>query len=68
MNLYRSCTHGYIYCDARSARYQMKHDFEDVEVKRDAARILEEQLRRKRRPCMIGTGYGGVARPADSRQ
>jgi DNA repair photolyase len=34
----------------------MKHDFEDVEVKRDAALILEEQLRRKRKPCMVGTG------------
>jgi DNA repair photolyase len=34
----------------------MKHDFEDIEVKRDAARILEEQLRRRRKPCMIGTG------------
>jgi DNA repair photolyase len=34
----------------------MKHDFEDIEVKRDAALILEEQLRRKRRPCMISTG------------
>jgi DNA repair photolyase len=34
----------------------MKHDFEDIEVKRDATRILEEQLRRKRKPCMISTG------------
>jgi DNA repair photolyase len=34
----------------------MDHDFEDIEVKRDATRILEEQLRRKRKPCMIGTG------------
>jgi DNA repair photolyase len=34
----------------------MKHDFEDIEVKRNAAVILEEQLKRKRRPCMIGTG------------
>lgn len=34
----------------------MKHDFEDIEVKRDAVRILEDQLRRKRKPCMIGTG------------
>jgi DNA repair photolyase len=34
----------------------MKHDFEDIEVKRNAAAILEEQLKRKRRPCMIGTG------------
>ena len=56
MNLYRGCTHGCIYCDSRSACYQMKHDFEDIEVKQDAARILEAQLRRKRAPCMIGTG------------
>jgi len=56
MNLYRGCTHGCIYCDSRSVCYQMKHDFEDIEVKRDAARILEEQLKRKRKPCMIGTG------------
>jgi DNA repair photolyase len=34
----------------------MNHDFEDIEVKRNAAAILEDQLRRKRRPCMIGTG------------
>lgn len=34
----------------------MDHDFEDVEVKRDAPRILEEQIRRKRTPCMISTG------------
>jgi len=56
MNLYRGCTHGCIYCDSRSVCYQMQHDFEDIEVKRDAPRILEDQLRRKRRPCMIGTG------------
>jgi DNA repair photolyase len=34
----------------------MNHDFEDIEVKRNAAAILEAQLKRKRRPCMIGTG------------
>jgi DNA repair photolyase len=56
MNLYRGCSHGCIYCDARSVCYQMKHDFEDIEVKRNAAAILEDQLKRKRRPCMIGTG------------
>lgn len=56
MNLYRGCTHGCIYCDSRSHCYQMKHDFEDIEVKRNAPSILEEQLRRKRNPCMIGTG------------
>lgn len=56
MNLYRGCTHGCIYCDARSVCYQMKHDFEDIEVKKNAVGILEAQLRKKRRPCMIGTG------------
>jgi DNA repair photolyase len=34
----------------------MSHDFEDIEVKRDAPLILELQLRRKRKHCMIGTG------------
>jgi len=56
MNIYRGCTHGCIYCDSRSFCYQMTHDFEDIEVKRDAVRILESQLIRKRGPCMIGTG------------
>ena len=56
MNLYRGCTHGCIYCDSRSLCYQIKHDFEDIEVKRDAVQILEAQLRRKRQPCMIATG------------
>jgi len=56
MNLYRGCTHGCIYCDSRSECYQMKHDFKDIEVKRNAPQILESQLARKREPCMIGTG------------
>ena len=56
MNLYRGCTHGCIYCDSRSACYQMEHDFEDVAVKGNAPQLLEEALRRKRRLCMIGTG------------
>jgi DNA repair photolyase len=34
----------------------MDHDFEDIEVKRDAPKILEAQLKRKREKCMIGTG------------
>jgi DNA repair photolyase len=56
MNLYRGCTHGCIYCDSRSACYQINHDFEDIEVKREAPYILESQLRRRRKPCVIGTG------------
>ena len=56
MNLYRGCTHGCIYCDSRSKCYQMNHDFEDIEVKENALELLEDALRRKRKPCMIGTG------------
>ena len=56
MNLYRGCTHGCIYCDSRSKCYQFDHVFEDIEVKRDAPRILEAELKKRRKPCMIGTG------------
>ena len=55
MNLYRGCQHGCIYCDSRSSCYKMKHDFEDVEVKRNAAAILDHELKKKS-PCMISTG------------
>lgn len=56
MNLYRGCSHGCIYCDSRSRCYQMNHEFEDIEVKENAISLLEDALRRKRKPCMIGTG------------
>lgn len=56
MNVYRGCTHGCIYCDSRSACYNMAHDFEDIEVKINAPLLLEKALRSKRRLCMIGTG------------
>lgn len=56
MNLYRGCSHGCIYCDARSTCYHIEHVFEDIEVKKNAPALLEEALRKKRRRCMIGTG------------
>lgn len=56
MNLYRGCSHGCIYCDARSTCYNMQHDFEDIEIKANAVTLLEQTLRRKRNKCMIGTG------------
>lgn len=56
MNLYRGCTHGCIYCDSRSKCYGMDHVFEDVAVKRNGPELLEIALRKKRSPCMIGTG------------
>lgn len=56
LNLYRGCSHGCIYCDARSTCYNMQHDFEDIEIKSNALELLEQTLKRKRRKCMIGTG------------
>lgn len=56
MNIYRGCLHGCIYCDSRSLCYQMKHKFEDIEVKANAVELFENALRRKRNKCMIGTG------------
>ena len=55
MNLYRGCQHGCIYCDSRSRCYHMDHRFEDVAVKQNAIALLTAALKRKRRPCMIGT-------------
>ena len=34
----------------------MNHDFEDIEVKRNAPELLEQKLFSKRKKCMIGTG------------
>lgn len=56
MNVYRGCLHGCIYCDTRSDCYQLKHDFEDIEVKINAPKLLEEALKKKRQKCMISTG------------
>ncbi len=56
MNIYRGCSHGCIYCDSRSHCYNMQHDFEDIEVKRNAPELLEDALRRRRARCMVSTG------------
>ncbi|MBQ3264415.1 MAG: radical SAM protein [Ruminococcus sp.] len=56
MNIYRGCSHGCIYCDSRSECYQMKHPFEDIEVKENAPELLEKILRTKRKKIMISTG------------
>ena len=56
INIYRGCTHGCIYCDSRSDCYKFDHRFEDIAVKQNAPALLEDALKRKRKPCMIGTG------------
>ena len=56
MNIYRGCTHGCIYCDSRSECYSFAHPFEDIEVKQNAVQLLESELIRKRKKCVISTG------------
>ena len=56
MNLYRGCSHGCIYCDSRSEIYNMQHDFEDIEVKKNSIELLRKALKNKREKVMIGTG------------
>lgn len=55
MNLYRGCCHGCIYCDSRSACYGITR-FDSVQVKRNALELLAQELPRKRRKGVVGTG------------
>ena len=55
MNIYRGCCHGCIYCDSRSACYGVE-EFDRVRVKDDALRIIRDDLRRKVKPGLVGTG------------
>ena len=56
MNIYRGCTVGCMYCDARSKCYRFEGEFRDVEVKVNGPELLEKSLKSKRRHCMIGAG------------
>ena len=55
MNLYRGCSHGCIYCDSRSACYQINH-FDTVRYKENALTILDGELRAKRSTGIISMG------------
>ncbi len=55
MNLYRGCCHGCIYCDSRSECYRIDN-FDEVRAKENALVILRDELRRKVRSGVIGTG------------
>lgn len=55
MNLYRGCSHGCIYCDSRSACYQIQ-DFDRVKAKENALVLLDRELKAKRRKGAVLTG------------
>ena len=55
MNIYRGCCHGCIYCDSRSDCYQIE-DFHRIRVKKDALRIIRNDLQRKIRTGVVATG------------
>lgn len=55
MNIYKGCCHGCIYCDSRSNCYGIE-SFDEVRAKKDALLILHNELRRKVKTGIIGTG------------
>ena len=55
MNLYRGCSHGCIYCDSRSSCYRVD-DFEQIKAKENALQIVRDDLRRKVKKGVVGTG------------
>ena len=55
MNIYRGCCHRCIYCDSRSDCYRIA-DFDRVRKKENALMIIRDDLRRKVKTGVIGTG------------
>lgn len=55
MNIYKGCCHGCIYCDSRSDCYQIK-DFDTVKAKENALKLIRDDLRRKVKTGVVGTG------------
>ena len=56
LNLYRGCQHQCIYCDSRSLCYGIENFDGDVLIKANAIEILRDELSRKRKKGIIGTG------------
>ncbi len=55
-NVYRGCTHGCIYCDSRSACYEIELPFEDIVVKVNAPQLAEAELSTKRNKIVCRSG------------
>ena len=65
MNVYRGCSHGCIYCDSRSRCYQFTHPFEDVEVKRNAAKECYRNLTHEYMESYIASHDNAASRRAE---
>lgn len=55
INIYKGCCHGCIYCDSRSECYRIE-DFDRVRAKENALQIIRDDLRRKVKKGVVGTG------------
>lgn len=55
MNLYRGCSFGCIYCDSRSDAYHIDN-FDEIQSKVDALKILEEELSSKHFKGVVSFG------------
>lgn len=55
MNIYKGCSHGCIYCDSRSECYHIEN-FDKVRAKENALELIRNELRRKVKTGVIGTG------------
>lgn len=55
MNIYRGCNQGCIYCDSRSACYNIEN-FEQIKVKTNAPFKIKNELTSKRKKGIIGLG------------
>lgn len=56
MNIYRGCQHHCIYCDSRSNCYHVDNFDDEIIVKINADKLLEDRLKRMRKRYTIGTG------------
>ncbi|MCL1997098.1 MAG: radical SAM protein [Defluviitaleaceae bacterium] len=61
MNIYRGCSHGCVYCYARSSYYEKTDNFDNVRAKKNALQIIRNDLRRKAKSGVVLTG--GVSDP-----
>lgn len=66
MNIYRGCSHGCIYCYARSNYYEKTDNFDCIRAKKDALQIIRDDLRRKTKPGIVL--MGGMSDPYNPKE